>query len=88
MELVLLTVYPNRYWGIGLVEIWKPASQYKDAELIEEVRINKFYEVTDDFIFIYDETGGSGYGYKKGDLLRKISLEGREFKTQQGQENG
>ena len=62
MSKVIINHYQRRYWQVAEI--------FKDGTLI--AKANKFYQVTPDWIFIYDEIGGSGYGYKKGELLKKI----------------
>ncbi len=61
--------YKNRFWQVAEV--------YKNGVKIADV--NKFYEVTTDWILIYDTVGGSGTGWKKGTLLQKIFIGDSEF---------
>lgn len=56
---------------------WQVAKVYKDN--IEICTINCFYEVTPDWILIYNAKGGSGYGYTKGELIQKIYIGDGEF---------
>lgn len=69
----ILKVYPLNVWCRAELEC------YEDGELKETISINRFYDVTQDWIFIYDESGGTGYGYKKGDILRKVFIGDAEF---------
>lgn len=68
MDKVVLEINDNVFWNIGKV--------YKNGKLI--ANINKFYEVTKDFIYIYDTAGGSD-SIKKGELIRKIYIGDCEF---------
>jgi hypothetical protein len=72
MDKVIVRIYQNRFWSIGEV--------YKNNVLIAE--INRHYEVDENFIYIYDSVGGSGTGYKKGELLQKISIANCEYKKE------
>jgi len=75
VDLVILTIYKGRCWCVAELSI------FEEDKLTETVSINKFYEVDEGSIRIYDTIGGSGYGYSKGNLLRKVSLSGKDFKT-------
>ena len=72
MKTVTLRVYKNR--------VWQVAEVYENGVLVDT--INLFYKVDDNYIYIYETDGGSGTGYRPGNLLRKISLEGGNFKTE------
>jgi adenine specific DNA methylase Mod len=56
---------------------WQVAEVFKNGKKIAD--INKFYDVTTDWIIIYDTVGGSGTGYSKGDILNKIFIGNAEF---------
>lgn len=56
---------------------WNVAEVFKNNEHMATV--NKFYEVDKDWIYIYDTLGGSGTGWSKGQLLKKISITNCEF---------
>lgn len=60
----LIVEHKQRHWNI--------ADVYKNGTKITTV--NKFYEVSDEWIIIYETVGGSGYGYSKGDVLQKIFI--------------
>lgn len=64
MSEVILKWKNNQFWCKGEV--------FKDGELI--AKINCFYEVTPDWIFIYEPKGGSGTGYKPGEMIQKIFI--------------
>ncbi len=66
---IVLKLFPNKMWSVALVEI------YNDNVLNKTININKFYEVNDDYIIIYDTIGGSGTGFTKGDVLHKIKID-------------
>ena len=67
---IVLKEFKRRFWMVA--EVWKNDKKIAD--------INRFYKVTDEWIFIYDTIGGQGTGYKKGDLLEKIFIGDCEFK--------
>lgn len=71
-DLFTIKEYRNRFWQVAEV--------FKNEKSICE--INKFYDVTPDWIIIYDTSGGSGYGYSKGDIIRKIFIGDSEFKKE------
>lgn len=64
MDKVLIKEYKNRFWDVA--EIFK-----NDKKI---ATVNLFFSVKDDWIFIYNTAGGSGYGYKQGDLIEKIYI--------------
>lgn len=72
---VVLFLAERAYWCVGLVGV------YVDCKLKSMHKINKFYKVTDDYIYIYDTIGGSGTGWREGDLKEKIKLLDSEFET-------
>lgn len=69
--MVELKLYAQNYWHV--------ADVFKDGEKIAS--INQFYEVQQDWIIIYGTQGGSGYGYKKGEIIQKIFIGDSEFIT-------
>lgn len=73
MKKVILEIENQNYWCVGQLYI------YIDDQLSKIYKINKFYKVTEDWFFIYGESGGSGYGYKPGDILHKIKIDDAEF---------
>ena len=73
MDKIKIVEYKNRYW--------QKAEIFKNDRLI--AKANRFYDVTPDWIFIYDEIGGSGYGYTKGEILHKIFIGNCEFEKVQ-----
>lgn len=75
MKKYLLKKYKNRVWQVAELLI------YEGERLIKTISINRFYEVTDQWFYQYDEVGGSGYGYKKGDIIRRIFIGDAEFET-------
>lgn len=60
----VLFIYPRNYWGVA--EFWE------DGKLVR--RINKFYEVSDEWIKEFDASGGTGTGYQPGELLWKYNI--------------
>lgn len=56
---------------------WNKAEVFKNGIKIAD--INKYYDVTADWIIIYDTNGGSGTGFSKGDILLKIFIGNAEF---------
>jgi hypothetical protein len=69
---VTILTWPQRCWNVA--EIHFPDGR-------ESMTVNQFYEVTPDFILIYDTQGGSGYGWRKGALLHKIDIRDCELTT-------
>jgi hypothetical protein len=69
MDKYLIKEYKQRFWNVAEV--------FKNGNKI--LVVNKFYEVTTDWIFIYDTIGGSGTGYSKGDIVAKIFIGDSEF---------
>jgi hypothetical protein len=72
---VVLFLCERCYWCVGIVGI------YVDCKIKSMHKINKFYKVSDDFIYIYHTIGGSGTGWREGDLKEKIKLTDSEFET-------
>lgn len=72
MDKVILKINDNRFWSKGEV--------FKNGVLI--AKINRHYEVDENFIYIYDSVGGSGTGWVKGELLEKINIANCEFKKE------
>ena len=73
---IILKTFPNKMWRVAIVEI------YNNDVLEKTINISRFYEVNDDYIIIYDTIGGSGTGYRKGDVLHKIKID-CDFETMQ-----
>lgn len=69
MDKILIKEYRNRFWRIA--EVFKNGTKIAD--------INKFYDVTLGWIIIYETYGGSGIGFKKGNILEKIYIGDAEF---------
>ena len=72
VDKIILKEYKDRSWLIA--EVWKNNEKIAD--------INKFYEVTEFWILIYDTNGGQGIGYSKGNLIQKIYIGNCEFEKQ------
>lgn len=70
MDYITLKVYTGNCWQVAEV--------FKNHKSI--AKINKFYNVTEDWIIIYDEIGGSGTGFRKGDVIERIYIGNSEFK--------
>ena len=75
MKKYILKNYPQRFWHIADLEV------YLNGELIETIYINKFYDVTADWFIEYDASGGSGIGWHKGEVIRKIYIGDSEFEA-------
>jgi len=75
MKKFVLKVYPNRCWHLADLEV------YKDNQLVKTYYVNKFWSVNEDWFFIYDEIGGTGTGWRKGDIMSKIYIGDSEFET-------
>ena len=69
----VLKKYKHHYWHVADLEL------YEDFILKKTIRINKFYDITEDWFFIYDEIGGSGTGFWKGEIINKIYIGDSEF---------
>lgn len=69
MDKFLIREYKNRYWQVAEV--------FKNGK--EVATINRFYEVNTDWIIIYDTIGGTGTGYRKGDVVQKIFIGNAEL---------
>ncbi len=72
LDKIVLKEFKQRMWMVA--EVWKNGKKIAD--------INRFYKVTDEWIFIYGTEGGQGTGYVQGDLLRKIFIGDCEFKKE------
>lgn len=70
MDKVILEEYPNKCWGVA--KVFKNGTEIADISL--------FYDVTPEWIFIYKTAGGSGTGFRQGDLIEKIFIGDCEFK--------
>ena len=69
MDKITLKLFKQRFWQVA--EVWKNGKKI--------ATINRFYNINDNWIFIYDTNGGQGTGYKKGELLKKIFIGNSEF---------
>ena len=69
MDKFLIKQYNQRFWQVA--EVFKNGKKIAD--------INKFYDVTPKWIIIYDTVGGSGTGWRKGEILNKIFIGDAEF---------
>jgi hypothetical protein len=74
---IILRTFSHYSWGVAEVEI------YTDGALSKTVKINRFYDVNDGFINIYETVGGSGTGYQKGNLTHRIVID-CDFETIEG----
>jgi len=72
MDKVILKVNKGNFWHV--------ADVFKNGTNI--CRINKFYEVTPDFILVFDSGGGHDHITKAG-LLEKIYIGDCEFKIEE-----
>jgi hypothetical protein len=75
MKEVTLTVFPNRFWHKADLNI-----KY-DKSRSETIQINKFYDISPEWIYIYDTEGGTGTGFTKGNLIQKVFIGDAEFRT-------
>jgi len=64
--------FTNKCWEVA--EVWKNGEKIATANL--------FYDVTQDWIIIYSTAGGSGIGWKKGDIIEKIYIGDSEFRLE------
>lgn len=64
MNKITIKEYPQNFWGV--------ASIFKNGQKIADV--NKFYDVSADWILIYSTVGGTGTGWRKCDIERKIYI--------------
>jgi hypothetical protein len=69
MDKFTIKEYNQRFWNVA--EVFKNGSKIAD--------INRFYDVTVDWIIIYNTVGGSGTGWRKGEVLKKIFIGNSEF---------
>lgn len=76
MKRFVLKKYRDRFWQVADLEI------YEDEICKEVVSINKFYDVDSSWFTIYETEGGSGIGFKKGEIKRKIHIGDAEYKTE------
>jgi len=74
MDQLVLRSYPRRFWNVA--EVLKNGVKVAD--------INKYYEVTPEWIFIYGTIGGTGTGWSQGELVRKIFIGESEFSQETG----
>lgn len=72
MDIITVKTFANRCFDVA--EIWK-----NDKKIST---VNKFYEVTKDWIIIYETNGGCGYGYQKGNVIEKIYIGDSELKLE------
>lgn len=77
MDKYILKHYTNRCWSVGEI--------YKNSELY--ANINLYYDVTPEFILIYETEGGTGTGFRKGDIKRKIYIGNSEFEKIETNDN-
>ena len=80
---IILEVNSQGYW-----------KEYRLIELPEKVlhehksQCPFFYEAEGEWIRIFDSIGGSGTGYFKGELLKKIFIGDSEFERKEGGREG
>ena len=67
-EKVTLKIFTDVFWDIGEVWVGKRL----------EAKVNRYYKVTEDWIYIYNSVGGHDT-HERGELIRKISLKDREY---------
>lgn len=72
MDKFLIKEYNQRFWQVA--EVFKNGIKIAD--------VNKFYDVTSDWIIIYDTVGGIGTGWNKGEILQKIFIGNSELLKQ------
>jgi len=56
---------------------WRVAKVFRNGKEIET--INRFFSVDEEWIYIYKTVGGTGTGFSRGDLIRKIFIGDCEF---------
>lgn len=64
MDKYTIIEYPNR--------VFERAEVFLNSQPV--CTINLFYEVTPDWILIYETDGGQGIGFRQGRLKRKIFI--------------
>lgn len=69
MDKFLIKEYKWRYWCVA--EVFMNGRKIAD--------INKFYEVTPEWIIIYDTVGSTADGWSKGEVIQKIFIGNAEF---------
>lgn len=69
MDKFLVKKYTHNFWQVA--EVFKNG--------IKIATVNKFYDITPDWITIYDTIGGSGTGWRKGDVINKIFIGNAEL---------
>jgi hypothetical protein len=74
--MIKVVEYPNRYWRV--------ADVFVDDKLVHN--INKFYDITSDFIIEYQCVGGSGSGWKpdKNRVVYKLPLKEHGLTVEKG----
>lgn len=72
MDKITLKEYRQRCWQVA--EVFK-----NDVKI---ATVNRFYDVNADWIIIYETVGGSGYGYKPGNVIQRIYIGASEFKRE------
>ena len=72
---IVIEEYPQNYWGVAKV--------FKNG--IEIANINRYYEVTTDWILIYAATGGHDFIHR-GELIKKIFIGDCELEVKEVQE--
>lgn len=69
MDKFKIKEYKQRFWQVA--EVFKNGDKIAD--------INKFYDVTPEWITIYETVGGTGTGWRKGEIFKKIFIGNAEF---------
>ena len=77
MKMAILTITKGNIWCIGRLEI------KHDSGLVVGYSINQYYEVTPDWFIIFSTEGGSGTGFRRGQMTTKIFIGDCEFLTRE-----
>lgn len=72
-KVFVLEWHENQFWLQGELK------QFINDKLIKKWDINNYYSVGGNYFYIYDTVGGSGTGFRRGEILHKIDISNAEY---------
>ena len=77
MKTYVLKKYKGVVWGVA--ELFVCEGDPESSLFTSLIKINLFYEVDSNWFSVYDTIGGTGTGWRKGELIRKINISDGEY---------
>jgi len=83
MRTVTIIKFPQRYWEVARIKIETTTG---NCTMYECLRVNRFFDVKDDCILIYETVGGQGTGYQPGQVIHRVNIIGADVRTREATE--